>query len=158
MPNDKLLFLKDAFSANEIQVILQDEQAVVINPYQNENIHVSFFDDDDITPFVASFSYNHAHLTDEDSVIEWIEDIISGRKLAIEFFCNDKRCFGTDIEAEKLEGLSYQSLEQWSGYYGRCKLFDVTDSFKVRGWHPSGNMDAVFVLDDHNEAAIRITD
>lgn len=157
MLNDKLFFLKDAFSTYGVRVLIQADQAVVLNPYQDENILV-YYDDDDFRPYTACFSFQHVHLTDEESVIEWIEDIISGRRLAIEFFCNDSRRFGGDIEAEKLEALSYQSLEQWSGYYGCCKLFEVADSFRVRGWHPSGNMDAAFVLDDNNEAAIRIID
>ena len=66
-------------------------------------------------------------------------NIISGNTLAIEFFNNEKRGFGGEIDAEELQDLSYEKPEHFTGYYGLTKLFDVADSFKIRGWDSNYN-------------------
>jgi len=80
---------------------------------------------------------------------------INGNVFSIEYFNNDTRCFGGDITAEELKDLSYDTLEQNTGYYGITKLKDCADSFKLRGWHRDHNFDAVFVTDEDGSITIK---
>ena len=145
MPDNSLLFLKNAFSKYEVEVSDDCTNAVIFNPFSDENISVHYYEEDNFTPFCACFSFQHCHLMDEEDVTEWIGEIISGRKLAIEFFKSGQRCFGSEIEADELTDLSYTKLEQFFGYFGLTKLFNIADSFKVRGWDYRKNFDAIFV-------------
>ena len=92
---------------------------------------------------------------DEEDVIEWISHIITGDKFAIEFFKNGEQCFGTEIKAKELLDLSYEKLEQITGYYGLTKLLSIVDAFKVRGWNSQHNFDAIFVRDDKGNILIK---
>lgn len=145
MIENKLAFLNDAFPEYQIQFSDDFTDATIFNPFCEENITVSYDDELSFDPFCACFSFQHRHFMDKDDVITWINDIISGNRFAIEFFKNEQRCFGGDIEAAKLKDLSYTKLEHSTGYYGFTKLLDLADSFKVRGWKKKNNFDAVFV-------------
>lgn len=155
MTENKLLFLKDTFSKYKVQFSEDHTNAIIFNPFYHENITVYYYKEDDFTPFCVCFSFQHFHLTDKENVIEWINEIITGRKFAIEFLKNEQRCFGSDIEAEELKDLSYAKLEQLSGYYGLTKLLNIADSFKVRGWDNSQNYDAVFVCQTNGRITIK---
>ena len=151
----KLEFLREMYPEYRVDIIDNGLRAVIRNPFYNEHLHVSYYEEDDFTPFVASFSFQHCHLSDEEDVIEWINDVINGRIVSIEFFRNGQRRFGGDIEAKELIDLSYQKLEQYSGYWGITKLFQIADSFKVRGWHRENNFDAEFVLNQGETIVIK---
>lgn len=133
----RLIFLKDAFPGFELQFIADDSCALIINPNYDANIIVY----DDEFEFTVCFLFQHCHFTDEDDVIDWICNIISGNTFAIEFFNNEQCRFGGEIAAEQLQDLSYEKLEQFTGYYGLTKLLDVADSFKIRGWDNKNNFD-----------------
>lgn len=102
---------------------------------------------DDEYEFIVCFSFQHRHFEDEEDVVEWICEIIKGNKLAIEFFHKEQRCFGSEIEKTELQDLSYEKLEQFTGYYGLTKLSDLADSFKVRGWDCENNFDFTFICE-----------
>ena len=80
-------------------------------------------------------------------------DLFTGH---IEFFKCGKRCFGGDIEAQVLQDLSYETLEEYFSDFPFGKLKDIADSFKVRGWKPDANFDAVFDVDACGKIAIKI--
>ena len=155
MIENNLAFLKDAFPEHQIQFSDDFTDATIFNPFYEENITVSYDEALSFDPFCACFSFQHRHLIDENDVINWINDIISGNRFAIEFFKNEQRCFGGDIEAAELKDLSYAKLEQSTGYYGFTKLLDVADSFKIRGWERRNNWNAVFVQEPDGTVAIQ---
>ncbi len=150
MTENKLLFLKDSFPEFELQFSDDFSEAVILNPNYNENITVY----DEGFEFIVCFSFQHRHLEDEEDVVEWIGEIIAGNIFAIEFFNNEQRRFGSEINAEELQDLSYEKLEQFTGYYGLTKLFDMADSFKVRGWDSKNNFDFTFFCETNGSIAI----
>ncbi len=155
MAENKLEFIKSTFSEYDVQFFENFTKSILFNPICDENITIYYYEDDDFTPFCVCFSFQHCHLMDEEDVIEWISHIITGDKFAIEFFKNGEQCFGTEIKAKELLGLSYEKLEQITGYYGLTKLLSIVDAFKVRGWNSQHNFDAIFVRDDKGNILIK---
>ena len=153
MSKNRLVFLKDAFSEFELQFAEDDSYAVIVNANYDENITVY----DDEFEFTVCFSFQHRHFEDEDDIIEWIRKIISGSTFAIEFFNNEQRRFGGEIDAEELQDLSYEKLEQFTGYYGLTKLLDVADSFKIRGWDSKSNFDCTITCEANGSISINQT-
>ncbi len=153
MTENKLIFLKESFPEFELQFSDNYSNAMIINPNWNENITVY----DDEYEFVVCFSFQHRHFEDEEDVVEWIREIIGNNKLAIEFFNKEQRRFGSEIETAELQDLSYEKLEQLTGYYGSTKLLDVADSFKVRGWSYKYNFDFTFLRDANRTITINKT-
>ena len=155
MTDNKLIFLKSAFSEYDIQFSGDFTQAILVNPFYEENVTVYYYDDDDFTPFCVCFSFQHCHLRDQEDVIEWINQIIAGSKFAIEFFKNGQNCFGSEIDSKELLDLSYEKLEQFTGYYGLTRLLSIVDTFKIRGWNNQHNFDATFVCEDNGHILIK---
>lgn len=155
MSENKLDFLTDAFSNCQIQYSDDFTNAIIVNPYYNENVTVYYYEEDDFTPFCACFSFQHCHLPNEEDVVIWISEIMSGNKFAIEFFKNDQRRFGGDIAAEDIASLTYAKLEEYTGYFGLTKLHTLADAFKIRGWNPVHNIDAKFVCEAGENITIR---
>ncbi len=155
MSDNKLEFLKSAFPKYDIQFSEDFTKATLLNLFYDENITIYFYEDDDFTPFCVCFSFQHCHLTEKADVVEWMEQIITGRKVAIEFFKNGQRRFGSEIESKELLDLTYEKLEQFTGYYGLTKLLSIVDTFKVRAWNNRHNFDAAFVREDNGHILIR---
>lgn len=146
MTENKLEFLKNAFPNYKVYISENGTQATIFNPFYNENVILEYFEEDDYTPFIAHFSFQHRHLNDEKNVVDWINEIVEEKRFAIEFFKNEQNKFGGDIEATELADISYPKLERLTGYYGATKLYEIADSFKIRGWNKDSNFDAVFVF------------
>lgn len=132
--------------------------AEIINPFGKENIRVYYDFEDEFSPYILCFAFQHVHMCDEKEIIDYINGIISGELFSIEFFNDGVRCFGGDITADKLKELSYELLERHTGYLGNFKLKDCADSFKVRGWQSDNNYDATFVIDKSGKVTIRRVD
>ena len=150
MSNNRLSFLKDAFPGFKLQFSDDYSNAMIVNPNHAENIIVY----DDEFEFTVCFSFQHRHFEDEEDIIEWIGKIISGNTFAIEFFNNDQRRFGSEIDTEELQGLTYKKLEQFTGYYGLTKLLDVVDSFKIRSWDGKNNFDYTMICEENGNVVI----
>lgn len=150
MNKNRLTFLKDAFPGFKLQFAEDYTNAVIVNPNYDENITVY----DDEYEFIVCFSFQHRHFEDGDDLIDWIRKIISGNTFAIEFFNNEQRRFGGEIDAEELQGLSYKKLEHFTGYYGLTKLFDVVNSFKIRSWDSKNNYDYTMTCEANGSIAI----
>ena len=140
MTNNKLVFLKKAFAEFEIQFSEDNMEATIVNPNYNE--HIDVYDEE--YQFTVCFSYQHRHFDTEEELAQWIREVINGDTFAIEFFSGEKRYCGSDIDGELLRSLSYEKLEQFTGYYGGTKLIDLSDSCKVRSWDGKNNFDFVF--------------
>ena len=154
MAKNRLAFLKKAFPNDKVHIEDDGLCAIVFNPFHDQNVNVYYCEEDDYTPFLACFSYQHRHFSDEEDIIDWINDITTGRVLAIEFFKNGQNCFGGEITAEELDEITYKKLERYAVYYGTTKLLNIVDSFKIRGWNIESNFDAVFVLEKDGTIAI----
>ena len=150
MKKNRLTFLKYAFAGFELQFAEDYSNAVIVNPNYDENITVY----DDEYEFIVCFSFQHRHFEDKDDLIDWIRKIISGNTFAIEFFNNEQRHFGGEIAAEELQDLSYEILEHFTGYYGLTKLFDVANSFKIRGWDSKNNFDYTMTCETNGSITI----
>ena len=156
METIKLNFLKNHFSNYEIKFSVDGEFAEMVNPVGSDNIKVQYIPDDEFTPYIVAFAFQHCHMSDEEAVLEYINRIIEGNVFSIEFFNDGNCCFGGDISLQQLEGLSYEKLEKYTGYYGGTKLKELADMVKVRGWHSENNFDAIFVVDEHGRMTIKI--
>ena len=152
---DILNFLIVPFSKYKIDFSKDGTKAIIFNPFGNENIEVEYYNTNKKTPFIVRFSFQHRHLDSEKDVLDYIKEIIDGKIVAIEFFKDGKKSFGGDIETEKLADMSYEKLEQLTGFCGATKLYHVADSFKARGWNESNSFDAVLPNDSCGKIIIR---
>ena len=154
MSKNNYTFLNNHFSSYEIVYLESKDSIEIVNPFCKDNIVVDY-DPADPTPFTVMFSLQHRHIKDEKGVIEYITDIINENIFAIEFFKNGERRFGGDVTAQELKDLSYEKLEQKTGYYGSTKLIDCADMFKVRGWSGKNSFDAMFIVSESGKIEIK---
>ena len=154
MSKNNYTFLTNHFSSYEIIYLESTDSVEIVNPFGKDNIIVDY-DPADPTPFMVEFSFQHRHIEDETDVIEYITDIINENIFPIEFFKNGEKRFGGDITSQELEDLSYENLEQKTGYYGSTKLRDCADMFKVRGWSGKNSFDSMFVVSESGRIEIK---
>lgn len=151
MNDNRLIFLNQFSSEFTVQFSDNFLYATIINPIYSENITV----EDEGYGFTVYFSFQHRHFADEEDVIEWIREVIAGDIFAIEFFSNENRHFGGEIDATELHDLSYEKLEKFTGYYGSTKLSSIANTFKVRAWNDQHNFDAEFIYDNNGYISIQ---
>ena len=154
MSKNNYAFLINHFSFYEIIYLESKDSIEIVNPFGKDNIVVDY-DPADPTPFMVMFSFQHRHIEDETGVVEYATDIIDENVFAIEFFKNGERRFGGDIISRELKDLSYEKLEQITGYYGSAKLIDCSDAFKIRGWSGKNNFDATLVIGESGKIEIK---
>ena len=131
----------------EHRVDISDDlcSAIIYNTYSEDHLYVEYDRSDEFTPYTLSFSFHHIHLIDQESADEWVDEIINERVYAIEYFKGECRVLGGQISAEDLENLSYDFLEEDTGYYAMTKLYEVADHFKLRGWSRKNDFDGHFI-------------
>ena len=156
MFQNNLVAIASQFSDYATHLFDDKNSLEIRNPFGNENIKLEYVPEDEWTPYILYFSFQHWHMNDEEDIIEHIYDIINGKLLSIEFFKCGRRCFGGDIEAKELQDLSYETLENFFSDFPFGKLKDIADSFKVRGCKPDANFDAVFDVDACGKTTIKI--
>ena len=156
MFQNNLVAIASQFSDYATHLFDDKNSLEIRNPFGNENIKLEYVPEDECTPYILYFSFQHWHMNDEEDIIEHIYDIINGKLLSIEFFKCGRRRFGGDIEAKELQDLSYETLENFFSDFPFGKLKDIADSFKVRGWKPDANFDAVFDVDACGKTTIKI--
>lgn len=142
-----LSFLEKYTSKYRVDISDDLESALIYHPNGEEHLYIEY-DRDDFSPYMLSFSFQHVHKTNQKSAEDWIDDILNEKILAIEYFIGKSSIFGGEIDAAKLSNLSYEFLEHDTGYYGTTKLFQIADSFKVRGWSQKNDFDGYFVKKD----------
>ena len=155
MNNDRFNLLANQFSAYRMTFSKDGALVEIINPFGGENIRVEYFPDDDFTPYIVYFAFQHCHMCDEEDVADYIMEIIDGNLFSIEFFNQGTRCFGGDISAEEWHDSSYECLSKCMEKWGIAKLLDYADSFKLRGWYSEHNFDAVFDVDEKGKPTIK---
>ena len=116
---------------------------------------VDLFSSDRIFTVTGIFNCGYSEINssysfiNEESAKKWIDSILSEDVFSIEYFCGEDRRFGGQISAQELRNLSYDYLEQDTGYYGITKLFQIADHFKIRGWSRKNDFDGYFVEKDN---------
>lgn len=148
-PDMNLSFLSEYASRFTVDISDDLESGLIINPFGNDNISVYYMSDDEYDPFIVHFSYHHVHLSDIESVKEWIDRIISGELFAIEFFKNGIDSFGGGITRKELAALSYASLTKVFG----ASVYPNADEFRIRGWLEGSSADFLFVH-EHGKISI----
>ena len=141
----KLSFLASYIPRYRVDVSNDLSSAIIYNPNSEEHLYIEHDTMDEFSQYTLSFSFQHIHLYDEKSAKTWIDDILSENVFAIEYFKDGERIFGGEISSCELSNLSYEFLEQDTGYYGMTKLFQLVDCFKVRGWSKNNDFDGYFV-------------
>jgi len=144
----RLAFLTHYISKYRVDVSDDLDSAIIYNPNGAEHLFIEYEGGDDFVRYTLSFSFQHVHVSDQESATEWIDGILNEKFLSIEYFCGEENRFGGQINASDLNDLSYEFLERDTGYYGEEKLFDLVDRFKVRGWTKKNDFDGHFVQTD----------
>lgn len=155
MIEGRLEFIAKSFSDYNICLSKDKKILEIYNPNGEDNIRVEYVPNDEWNHYIVCFAFQHWHMNDEKDIIERISDIIEGNLFSIEFFENNILRFGGDIEAQKLQELSYETLEKYTGYYGSTKLKELISSFKVRGWNADANFNAKFIVDEFGNITIQ---
>lgn len=75
------------------------ESAIIYNPNSEDHLYIEYDKADEFSPYMLSFSFQHVHLTDEESAKEWIDSILSEDVFSIEYFCGEDRRYGGQISA-----------------------------------------------------------
>ena len=75
METNRFSFLSKHFPAYEIKFSRERNRdlAEIINPFYDENIRVEYIPEDDFTPYVVSFAFQHCHMCDEEDIAAAIE-------------------------------------------------------------------------------------
>ena len=107
MAENKLEFIATHFSDHNVRFSEDKNLFEIFNLYGDENIRLEYVSNDEREPYILYFSFQHWHMSDEEDIIEHINDIISGNLFSIEFFANGRRRLGGDIDAQGLQKLSY---------------------------------------------------
>lgn len=132
------------------------ESAAIYSTNSNSYIYIEYDVYDCFSEYTLSFSYQHIHTESVEDAIEWIDNIISENIYAIEFFQNNKKRFGGQISRNELSKLTYEYLENFTGYFGAVKLIMLIDSFKIRGFTAKNDIDGeIVVLNDIKEVILR---
>jgi len=129
---------------------------VIINPFWDENIRVSY----DENSIILFFSFQHAHFyycndIDEniDSLIEYINEYLVGKRVVIEFLHDEKSLFGGDYNPSDIDTSSSKSiLQTFAGvntdlFEFLCeKIRGCRCRCSIRGWDNANNKDIEFTL------------
>lgn len=141
----KLSFLANYISKYQVDISDNLESAIIYNPNGEDHLYIEYDKADTFSPYMLSFSFQHVHVSDEESAAQWVDSILNEKILSIEYFIGESKCLGGEINFSDLSNLSYEFLEKYAGYFGISKLFHMVDNFKVRGWTEKNNFDGYFI-------------
>lgn len=72
----ELSFLTKYSSRYRIDVSDDLESAIIYNPVGEEHIYIEYDKADEFSPYMVSFSNKHRHEADQESVVEWIDNVL----------------------------------------------------------------------------------
>jgi hypothetical protein len=149
--------LKEMYSGYETKMEVDNgiNYFVIINPFWNENIRISYEDG-----IIFFFSFQHAHFDycddiddNIDSLIEYINFYLEGEQVAIEFLQGKTNIFGGDRCQNDIDMSSGESLLKsftgdntplYESLYKQLKGLNCHCS--IRGWNSVNNKDIDFIL------------
>ena len=142
----KLDFIQKAFQSLKTEISQDGETITIFNQHFKDNIvidyefYVSTDGLDSFEQYTAAFSYQHRHFENEKDIIQWIENVIKGSLLAIEFFKGDENRFGGEISYSSVSQLTHDIFVEKYGYYNG---FSQCDNFKIRSWSGENDYDGI---------------
>lgn len=141
-----LSFIAERYKDREV-VFFPEEEYIRAKIVAGEGKDISIgFDITDIgTPYYLGFtSFQHWHLSSKDELIKYIDEIISDKRISIEFFNGLNAVMGTDITPDEISDLSYESISE---RFIVCKNNPFGLNFKIRSFSGKYDMDAHFERD-----------
>ena len=142
------------------------------NPHWNENITIDREIDDASGELTVYFSFQHAHFSPDfpsewyqeenknyfELAVEYINDFLHGKRVAVEFFIDGSSVFGGDECRDEIDMLSGEEIFKrfaqpyveamppfnMSPYFERMKGYECRCS--IRGWNDAHNKDLDFVV------------
>ena len=109
------------------------------------------------------FSYQHVHIVSEfnnifnysidiNKVTECIDDFINNHVGAIEFFRDNRNCFGGSIILGKV---NYMSVEELAKMFGYKKEHFEKMNFKIRTWDGKEDTDVIIVKEKNGIVCVK---
>jgi len=151
----KRIFDKIAELYNNFKILTETKEEYKLleikNPYWEENIKIIF--DTEIT---VCFSYQHVHVSmmagrtekcELDLLIEYINDIINNKKVAVGFFIEDKLVLGgekyhDEIDISSGESILRSFINEDDLYFNYFRGHNLRCA--IRGWDINLNKDINF--------------
>lgn len=137
----ELSFLANYISKYHIDISDDLESAIIYNPNGEDHLYIEYDKADSFSPYMLTFSFQHVHMSHQESAAKWIDSILKEEVFSIEFFVGESRCLGGEISSSDLNNLSYEFLKHYMGCFGMSKIFHTVDNFKVRGWTRKNDFD-----------------
>ncbi len=139
--------ISNAVKPYAASVIIRENELTVTNRQNGKTITVfaeTYYDKDGavrLSEYIVEFSTQHRHFEEdeEEEIIDYILSIMRDEVLPIEFFCNDQRRFGGELDRKKnpcvdpakwLADISYDAaqhaaftyeINSWSGRFDTGK-------------------------------------
>ena len=139
--------ISNAVKPYDASVIIRENELTVTNRQNGKTITVfaeTYYDKDGavrLSEYIVEFSTQHRHFEEdeEEEIIDYILSIMRDEVLPIEFFCNDQRRFGGELDRKKnpcvdpakwLADISYDAaqhaaftyeINSWSGRFDTGK-------------------------------------
>ena len=144
--NGDFSFIAERYKDHKV-VFFPEEEYIRAKIIAEEGKDISIgFDITDIgTPYYLGFtSFQHWHLSSREELIKYIDEIISDKRISIEFFNGLNAVMGTDITPDEISDLSYESVSE---RFIVCKNNPFGLNFKIRSFSGKYDTDAHFERD-----------
>lgn len=142
-----LSFLNGHFHGCTVEHFENDgnEWAYIRHPDYEEPIKVDYTNEA-FAPYLMRFSTQHLHLTTQDEVLAYAQAFATGLRAAVEFYHDERPCFGGD---DTVTFIQYASYDDWLSRFGVV----LTDkhTFRCYGWHPEAMIHGRFKRDEHHK-------
>ena len=143
-----LSFLLDFVPRYQVLFSTDRTSAILVNPNKEDHLYIDY-DEEDFSPYSLTFSYYNVHLTSKKDAKNFIEQVTSEQRFAIQFLQNGAWAFSGDLPKEDVENLCYERLNNNFGVIMRTALVECADTFKIRSWSGSGDVDGSFCKKDN---------
>lgn len=139
----QLSFLDGHFPGCSIEHFEKDgsEWVYIRHPDYEEPIKVDYTDEVD-TPYLMRFATQHLHLETQEEVLAHAQAFATGQQAAVEFYHNDRPCFGGDEDVAFIVDASY---DDWLRRFH--VVLNTKHTFRCYGWHPDAMVSGRFERD-----------
>ena len=97
---------------NKCNYEIRDDKLIINN--NDNNNYIEIIKDHD--EYIISFKTQHCHFDDYNDCIDYLNNIMNDKILAIEFYLGNKAVFGGDISIESFNNLSIDVLNEMYGF------------------------------------------
>lgn len=119
---DKWSFLYELQRSFDFDLILKQDEAILKN--RSTGACIEIFEEtfpsrksgETYSEYIVCFSTQHQHFEELEDVEDYTLKILRDDVLPIEFFCQGKRCFGSEITKAEYPNLDLDFLADFFGY------------------------------------------